>query len=365
VPKWPSIPRRPPSLALALQGGGAHGAFTWGVLDALLEHSDIAIEALSGTSAGAMNAVVMAHGLLAGGRDGARQALAQFWHAVGNQPAFDWLTQGEGSTTTLTPAARWWMGWSQQLSPYQRMGPAADPLRAILAEQVDFDRLRGQGTLRLFIAATQANSGRLRLFSTPELSIDAVLASACLPTLQRAVLIDGEPYWDGGFSANPAVSPLIYGSRATDVLVVMLSPWSFGDLPTTAADIRLRAMDIGFNAAFLREMRALAENSAVARQRWWRSGSDARLARLHWHLIDGHETLASLSNHSRMIAHRPFLDHLREAGHARTLAWLDRHGPMIGRRSSADLHALFSSDAPPAGPIPADTPLASAANPPA
>lgn len=361
--KWPLIPRRPPGLALALQGGGAHGAFTWGVLDALLAHSEIPIEALSGTSAGAMNAVVLAQGLLSGGREGARAALSRFWHAVGNQPAFDWLTQGEGSATTLTPAARWWMGWSQQLSPYQRLGPEADPLRAILAEQVDFEQLRQQHALRLFIAATQANSGRLRLFSTAELSIDAVLASACLPTLQKAVLIDGEPYWDGGFSANPAVSPLIHDSRATDLMVVMLSPWTFGDLPTTAADIRLRAMDIGFNAAFLREMRALAESSTVARRRWWRSGSDARLARLNWHLIDGHETLASLSNHSRMIAHRPFLDHLREAGHARTMAWLSQHGEAIGRRSSADLSALFSSDAPPAVLLRPDTPVESAANP--
>lgn len=349
MPTWPLIPRRSPSLALALQGGGAHGAFTWGVLDALLEHGPMPITAISGTSAGAMNAVVLAQGLLDGGRDGARAALARYWDAVGSQPAFEWLTQGEGEHTTLTPAARWWMRWSQQLSPYQRLGQDANPLREILAAQVDFARLRQQRDVRLFIAATQANSGRLRLFTTGELSIDAVLASACLPTLQKAVLIDGEPYWDGGFSANPAVSPLIHDSGASDLLLVMLSPWAYGALPTTAAEIQLRAMDIGFNAAFLREMRALAENSARAGRQWWRAGSDARLARLNWHVVDGHDALASLPGDSRLIAHRRFLEHLRDAGRARTVAWLAEHGSALGRRSSADLGALFGSDAPPPG----------------
>ncbi|NRF70923.1 patatin-like phospholipase family protein [Aquincola sp. S2] len=346
--RWlPALLRRPPSLALALQGGGAHGAFTWGVLDALLERFDEhPIEAISGTSAGAMNAVVLAHGLLDGGAEGARAALARFWHAVGTQLPFEWLTQGGGSETALTPAARWWLQWSRLRSPYQRLTIEPDPLRSLLDAQVDFERLRRSPGPQLHIAATHAQSGRLRLFRRSELTIDGVLASACLPMLQQAVMIDGEPYWDGGYSANPAIFPLLGDGAASDLLIVMLSPWQLGPLPTTPAEIQQRAMDIGFNATFLREMQAITRARAAARRHWWRSRTESRLARLRWHLIDGHETLAPLSPDSRLIAHRPFLEHLRDAGRARALAWLLQHGPSVGRHSSADLGALFGHHAP-------------------
>lgn len=342
--RWPPL-RRSTRLALALQGGGAHGAFTWGVLDALLEHTDHPIDALSGTSAGAMNAVVLAHGLLEGGRAGARAALARFWHAIGTQLPFEWLTQGDGAQTTLTPMARWWMQWSRLVSPYQRPTLEPDPLRAVLETQIDFARLRAQRGPQLHIAATQATSGRLRLFRRDEISADVLLASACLPMLHPAVVIDGEPYWDGGYSANPAVFPLVQGGTATDLLIVMLSPWTFDGLPTTPAEIQQRAMDIGFNAAFLREMRGWAEARDAARDRWWPARQEARLARLHWHVVDGHDALAALAPDSRLIAHRPFLEHLRDAGRARAMDWLAHHGPQLGRRSSADLHALFVGDA--------------------
>ncbi len=340
--RWlPTLHRRP-RLALALQGGGAHGAFTWGVLDALLEHSPHPIDAISGTSAGAMNAVVLAHGLLDGGRDGARAALERFWHGVGTRVPFEWLTVGEGAQTTLTPLARWWMQWSRLVSsPYQRAALDADPLRALVTAQIDFERLRATRGPQLHIAATEAATGRLRLFTRDELHADALLASACLPMLQPAVVIDGCAYWDGGYSANPAVFPLVNDSTASDLLIVTLSPWSFHDTPTTPAAIQQRAMDIGFNAAFLREMRSWAEAREAARARWWRGSVDQRLARLHWHVIDGHDALAALAPDSRLIAHKPFLEHLRDAGRARALAWLSRHGAQLGRGSSADLRALF------------------------
>jgi NTE family protein len=344
--RWPiRSPNRPPRLALALQGGGAHGAFTWGVLDALLERLDEhPVAAISGTSAGAMNAVVLAHGLLDGGAEGARAALARFWHAVGTQLPFDWLTQGDGATTTLTPLARWWLDWSRLASPYQRITIEPDPLRALLTAQVDFDRLRAMPGPQLHIAATHAGSGRLRLFGRAELTPEAVLASACLPMLQPAVMIDGEPYWDGGYSANPAIFPLL-DDAANDLLIVMLSPWTHGPLPTTPAEIERRALDIGFNATFLREMQAISRARAAARRRWWPGGVEAHLARLRFHLIDGHDVLAALSPDSRLIAHRPFLEHLRDAGRARALAWLADHGRAVGRHSSADLHALFGHHA--------------------
>jgi NTE family protein len=257
--------RRRPRLALALQGGGAHGAFTWGVLDALLEHCPHPIGSLSGTSAGAMNAVVLAHGLLDGGRDGARDALARFWGAVGRCVPFEWLTVGEGPRTTLTPLARWWMQWSRLVSPYQRNAPEADPLRTLVSAHIDFDRLRTTPGPALHIATTEAATGRLRLFTRDELHLDALMASACLPMLQPAVMIDGCAYWDGGYSANPAVFPLVDERDTTDILIVTLSPWAFHDTPTTAAEIQQRAMDIAFNAAFLREMRAWAEACEASR----------------------------------------------------------------------------------------------------
>ena len=335
---WP-LTRRP-RLALALQGGGAHGAFTWGVLDALLEREEIDITALSGTSAGAFNAVLLAHGLLEGGRDGARNALAHFWQTLGSQLPFEWLTQGEGASTALTPAARLWLQWSQLVSPYQRAPTEADPLRELLEASVDFARLRGQRGLALFIAATHADSGRLRIFRTPELNADAVLASACLPMISKAVQIDGQAYWDGGYSANPALFPLIDETDASDLLLVLLSPRDFGALPQTPDAIRRRAMEIGFNAAFLREMAALARARVAAERGLWRWG---RQARLLWHLIDGDGTLGALSQDSQLIAHRPFLEHLRDAGRAQAQAWLAQHAATLGQRSSLDLVARFGA----------------------
>lgn len=188
---WSATPR---PLSLALQGGGAHGAYTWGVLDSLLEHTTHEFVALSGTSAGAVNAVVMAHGLLEAGRDGARAALQRFWDALGRAVSWDSTGWVAGSGDRLTPAGRLMLQWATMLAPSQMNPLRVDPLRDLLVEQVDFERLRRQHDVRLFIAATHANSGRLRIFGNDELTVDAVLASACLPTLQRAVSIDGQPY---------------------------------------------------------------------------------------------------------------------------------------------------------------------------
>ena len=344
---WPLAGSTP--LAFALQGGGAHGAFTWGVLDALLEDGCVDPVAFSGASAGALNAAVTAQGLVEGGRrdgrDRARERLARFWEAVGTRLPFEWLTLGSGSRTTLVPAARWWLQWAQFVSPYHANPLDLDPLRDILAAQIDFERLRRARTPQLFIAATAARSGRLRLFRNAELDLAPLLASACLPMLQKAVVIDGEAYWDGGFSANPAVFPLVREAPARDLLLVLLAPRDFGETPTAADEIRRRATEIGFSAAFLREMQTLADASAAARARRLRLGGDARLAAARWHAIDGETVLDRLAPESRLIAHRPFLLHLRDAGRARALDWLARHGSALGRRSTVDLETLFGSRA--------------------
>ncbi len=334
---------RPTPISLALQGGGAHGAFTWGVLDALLEDGRFPITAVSATSAGAMNAVALAHGLCEGGIAGAREALARFWHAVGTSVSFDGLLVGRVDSPGFAPTARLFMHWSGLLSPRQLNPLGLNPLRRLLTEQIDFERLRRPDAVRLYVAATHANSGRLRLFDNADLSVDAVLASACLPSLQHAVVIDGEPWWDGGYSANPALFPLVR-QGTPDLLIVMLSPLVYAEVPTTAEEIRARALEFTFNASFLREATLLSESCATARSSLWPFGLlERRLLKLRTHLIDSEQTLSRLTQESRLIAHRPFLESLRDAGRDRARRWLATAAAQVGRRSSVDLAGLFTA----------------------
>jgi len=340
--RWLASPSRP-ALALALQGGGAHGAYTWGVLDALLEDGRFELDAFSGTSAGAINALAVAQGLLHGGRDGARAALAAFWQAVGTQLPFGLLTVGPGDSPELGPGLRALLHWTHLLSPYQLNPLGLNPLRDLLAAQIDFERLRASRTPRLFIAATHANSGRLRLFGNAELSVDTALASACLPTLHHAVTVDGEPYWDGGYSANPALFPLLQTGIA-DLLIVSLSPHGYDAVPVSAEEIRTRALEFSFNAGFLREATLLAEACAAARRSTWSFGRlERRLRGLRTHLIDAHDDLGTLSAQSRLIAHLPFLERLRDLGRARAQRWLAEHGAAVGRSATVDLAQLFAA----------------------
>jgi NTE family protein len=333
----------PTPISLALQGGGAHGAFTWGVLDTLLEDGRFPISAVSATSAGAMNAVALAHGLAVGGADGARETLAMFWRAVGTSVSFDGLLVGSVASPGFAPAARLFMHWASLMSPLQLNPLGLNPLREVLAAQIDFERLRQADAIRLFIAATHANSGRLRLFENRDLSVDAVLASACLPSLQHAVLIDGEPWWDGGYSANPALFPLVRNG-VPDLLIVMLSPLVHAEAPTSAEEIRARALEFTFNASLLREATLLAESCAAARASLWPFGRlERRLVRLRTHLIDSEAVLAGLTQESRLIAHLPFLEHLRDLGRDRAQRWLAGPARQVGRASSADLGALFAA----------------------
>ena len=289
-----------------------------------------------------MNAVALAHGMGQGGPDGARAALRSFWTAIGTRVPFDLFTVGSAERPGFAPAARAWLHWAQLLSPYQLNPLGLNPLREVLAEQIDFERLRSASPVRLFIAATHANSGRLRLFGNAELGVDTLLASACLPTLHHAVVIDGEPYWDGGYSANPALFPLVRcGVR--DLLIVSLTPMTYAAVPLSVDEIRARALEFAFNATFLREARLVGEACAEAHASWWPGGRlERRLRRLRTHLIDAHDALGELPGETRLIAHLPFLERLRDLGRERAEHWLVDAGVKVGRASSADLAQLFA-----------------------
>lgn len=332
----------PPPLALALQGGGAHGAFTWGVLDGLLEATDWPIAAISGTSAGALNGVALAHGMLHGGRAGARAALERLWTTIGTQVPFEFFTAGTSDQPELALSTRTAMVWMRLVSPYQFNPLGLNPLRDLLAGQIDVAALRERSPIRLFVAATHANSGRLRLFDNcdkRDLSLDALLASSCLPTMHHAVSIDGEPYWDGGYSANPALFPLARGG-VRDLLAVTLMPHSFARSPVSAEEIRERALEFAFGASFLREATLLSEAITEAQAAAWPYGAiERRLRRLRTHLIDGDGELAGLKPETRMIAHLPFLERLRDLGRLRVQRWIAEHADAVGKRASADLGA--------------------------
>lgn len=329
------------ALNLALQGGGAHGAFTWGVLDALLENDRFTFAAISGSSAGAINATLLAHGLLQAGPEGARAALDRFWQALGAHIPFEWLTVGMGDSLAFNPLARLMLRFTQWFSPHELNPLGHNPLRELLDQQIDFAALRAGGP-RLAIAATHVNSGRLKVFDNESLSVEALLASACLPTLHHTVIVDGEPYWDGGYSANPALMPLLADRRcAIDTLLVLLAPRQHARAPHGAAQIGERAMDIAFQAPFLRELQILDDLKSSADGRWWpRTGIDRRIACARWHLVDGAPALAQLHGETRLIAHLPFLMHLRDAGRAAAQTWLSGDAANVGRRSGISLGGL-------------------------
>jgi len=332
----------PAVLNLALQGGGAHGAFTWGVLDGLLADGRVSFEGVSGTSAGAMNAACLAQGLMAGGRDGARQALADFWTAVSKSSPFDQSRQSAG----MAPAMKMMLQWTEHLSPEQLNPLDLNPLRDIIGQQIDFARLRRESPVKLFIAATHANSGKLRIFKNHELSVDALLASACLPTIHRSVIIDGEPYWDGGYSANPAVFPLFYECTAADIMLVLLTPLRYSETPETAQDIRVRLRELAFNATFLREMRMFAHLRDQVGESWlpdWLplNRFEQRMKRLRFHAISADALLGALPAESKLTVNLEFFESLRDDGREHARAWLASYWPSIGRQATLDLGKLF------------------------
>ncbi len=316
---------KPAPLSLALQGGGSFGAFTWGVLDRLLEAEEIGFDAVSGTSAGAVNAVVLAAGLAQGGRAAARQALDRVWRRLSAAAA--WTPFGSASALFSGPSelvAAVFDLSSRIFSPYQFNPFALDPLRAILAEEVDFARLRAASPVRLLIAATGVRNGRLRIFRDCEITLDAVLASSCLPLFHHAVAIDGEWYWDGGYTANPPLLRLAAASQAPDILLVQITPTEYSGHPTWSPQIIARLQQIAFTTPLLKEIEALAALQALCRRETGLVPGrlQRRLRRLRLHRIAAEDAVEGLARASALDLDWRFLVRLRDSGRAAAEHWL-------------------------------------------
>ena len=329
---------------LALQGGGAYGAFTWGVLDGLLQDERIDFEAISGTSAGAMNAVVLADGLMRDGVDGARTRLHEFWHGVSREG----IHAGAAGDIMQSMLGFWEMpGFSplatfehfaSMVSPYRTDPRSINPLRAILDELVDFDKVRANDALKLFISATNVRDGKIRVFSGDEITADAILASACLPYLFQAVEIDGEAYWDGGYTGNPALFPFFTETDCADILLVQVNPVRRETVPTTSHAIMERVAEITFNASLLREFRAIDfVNRLLEENRL----DPKRYKRNRLHRIDATEALAKYTASSKLDTSWRFFEDLHEAGIAAAREWLAAHYDDIGVRATVDLRKEF------------------------
>ncbi len=338
------MPRTSPKrINLALQGGGAHGAFTWGVLDWLLEDQRFVIDGITGTSAGAMNAVVLASGLQAGGTEGARESLESFWRQV-SQTAF--LSPIKRSPIDVA-LGHWSLDFSPSYlafdlmsrfsSPYEFNPLNINPLRDVVEEVVDFDRVHHCSNLKLFVAATNVFTGKIRVFSEKDVTLDAVMASACLPHLFQAVEIDGEPYWDGGYMGNPPLYPLFYGTKTADVVLIQINPVERREVPRSAREILNRLNEITFNSTLLRELRAVDFVSRLIEDEKLPAGE---YTKVHMHRISGEE-LKPLQSSSKVNAEWSFLSHLKEIGRKAAQEWVEENFDQIGVRSTVDLRAEF------------------------
>jgi NTE family protein len=338
----PRAARRPARkvVNLALQGGGSHGAYTWGVLDALIEDERVEIGAISGASAGAMNAVVYAAGIMESGREGARRKLYDFWLSVSSEGTlsptqrrlFDAWLRAWGSAFPQVSAM--WDAMSQFASPYDLNPLNVNPLRDHLASLVDFDALRRDHELQLFVGATNVHTGRGEIFRRDVLTADHVMASACLPSLFQAVLIDGIPYWDGGFGGNPALWPLFYETSCRDQIIVQINPIERVQTPRTAQEIVDRVNEITFNAGLLAELRA-ADFVARLIDRGALRGDEYRRELLH--RIGGEGQLETFSAASKMDVSWSFLATLRHLGCEAAKDWLADNYDAIGVRSTLDV----------------------------
>jgi NTE family protein len=330
---------------LALQGGGSHGALTWGVLDRLLEEERLEIDGVSGTSAGAMNAVVLADGLHRGGREGARERLSEFWRGVSRAARFspiqptpwDWLA-GTGSLD-YSPSYMMFESLTQLVAP-DRLNPfKINPLRDLVCELVDFERVNACRKTQVYITATNVRTGRAKVFQQPEISVDTVMASACLPFMFPAVEIDGEAYWDGGYSGNPALFPLVDNLDCQDLVVVQVNPLVRQGLPDSARDIINRINEITFNTSLIKELRSIqllqqlidAENLEVERYRSMRL-----------HLIHAEQEVEQLSASSKLNAQWDFVSRLYRQGRGWANLWLEENFDSLGKCSTFDINAVFS-----------------------
>ena len=332
------------SINLALQGGGAHGAFAWGAIDTLLADGRIDIEAISATSAGAMNAVVLADALTDGDRDHARERLTAFWKAIADagakynpvKPLRDWT----GRALPIEQSPFYWMfdTMIRLFSPYQLNPMNFNPLRDVLNQHVDFEKLRSTKGVNVHLCATNVETGKVRIFNRDELTADTVLASACLPFLFQTIEIEGSNYWDGGYIGNPAIFPLIYASKSCDVVIIHINPIVRRGVPKTAPEILNRINEISFNSSLMREMRAIAFVTRLISQKKLKA---SEMKQMLIHSIRDDEVMTAHSIASKMSPDWEFLCSLRDSGSAVTERWMRAHYRDIGARSSVDLEAEF------------------------
>lgn len=327
-------------VSLALQGGGAHGAFTWGVLERLMSGGRIFIDGMSGTSAGAMNAVVFTDGFLRGHQQGAIDALHAFWGRVSEGALVpmaiakvlspmqqDWNMDN-------TPAFQMLDAVTRMFSPYQLNPMDIHPLRDILNELVDFEGLRNRSDIKLFVAATNVRTCKLKVFRTPEITVDSLLASACLPMLFRAVEINGESYWDGGYLANPAISPLVHECECKDVMIVQVNPMTRPEVPCTAREILNRLNEISFNSSLMREMNGIATVSRMINRG---EVAPSGYSTVRFHMIEAMDEMSELGSSSKFNADWKFLTYLHKLGMDAAGQWLDANFDAIGTRSTLDM----------------------------
>ncbi|MDJ0512082.1 MAG: patatin-like phospholipase family protein [Methyloceanibacter sp.] len=338
---------RPKPMSFALQGGGAHGAFTWGALDQLLADGRITIEAVSGTSAGAMNAVVLVDGFLKGGPEAARENLREFWNGVSAEGGI-----GTAVYEVVDAMMSYWKvpgfdayGFAEQvmeettaMSPFGANPLDINPLGELLNKVVDFERLRKTQSIQVFLGATNVRTGRGRIFVNHEITTNVVLASAALPHLFQAVHVEGEPYWDGGYVANPPLWPFFEGPEPSDVLLVQVNPALRKGIPETPWDVVQRESEIMFNTSLIKELRSIFLMSSWIEQNIV-DGSKFQLSRLH--RIDGTAALAAYSNATKRDTSPEFFETLRKDGERVAKQWLEQNFDFVGERSTADLHKDF------------------------
>lgn len=339
-------PQKP--VNLALQGGGSHGAFGWGVLDYLLEDGRLEFEGISATSAGAMNAVVMAQGMMEGGPQGARKALADFWRTVSNTgawanpfkalPHLPWVSEHGDTSMEFSPFYQMADGLTRMFSPYQLNPFNINPLREILERSVDFKALRKHSPFKLYLCATNVETNKPRIFITDELCPDRVLASACLPFMFQTVEIDGEYFWDGGYIGNPPIYPLIYMTNSVDVIIVHINPIVRKGIPTTANEILNRINEISFNASLMHEMRAISFVSNLIQKKII-SPNDMKDMVIH--SIRSDEEMNQHTAASKLNTDWTFLKHLRDRGRAVARDWMQHHFHDVGVKSTVDIKTEY------------------------
>ncbi len=336
------------TINLALQGGGAHGAFAWGVLDRLLEDGRIDVEGVSGTSAGSMNAVVLAYGLI-DGKDAARQALHDFWKATSDAgerysplKLFPWEKFLYGHNIEHSIANHFFKAITHNFSPYQLNPSNFNPLREVLEQQVDFERLGKLAKVKLFLAATNVRTGKVKVFGQDELiSSNMVLASACLPYLFQAVEVAGEHYWDGGWMGNPVLYPLFYHTKTRDVVIVHINPIERPGPPTSSEDIMNRINEISFNSSLIKELRAVFFVQKLMDEGWIKDEYKSKMKYVLMHSIRSDAAMSDLSVATKFSSDWEFLTMLRDRGRVFASEWLDNNFEHLGIRSSVDLKTEF------------------------